>query len=88
MRIKTQPVWAAGVTLFVVASIAPVATTTADLRLAEAARRGDTEAVRTLLGEGVPVDTQPDGVTAPRRSARSPGGTGSAEGISCMRRQT
>ncbi|MCH2253559.1 MAG: hypothetical protein MK365_10395, partial [Vicinamibacterales bacterium] len=59
MRIKTQPVWTTVVTLCVVASIAPVATTAADLRLAEAARRGDTEAVRTLLAEGAPVNAVP-----------------------------
>ena len=65
MRINIRPMWGAVVVLVAVASIAPVTTTAADLRLAEAAKNGDTEAVRTLLREGVPVNTPPpDGVTA------------------------
>lgn len=48
--------------LLAVASVAVAAT---DLRLAEAARHQNTEAVRTLLTEGAPVnESQPDGVTA------------------------
>ena len=62
MRIKLQSAWAAVAVLLAVAS---VTTAAADLRLAEAAKNGDTEAVRTLLREGVPVNTPPpDGVTA------------------------
>ena len=68
MRINFRPAAreaGAVVALLAVASIASVATTTVDLRLVEAAKSGDTAAVRTLLTEGVPVNTPPpDGVTA------------------------
>ena len=65
MRINIRFLSGAVVGLVAVASIAPVTTAAADLRLVEAAKHGDTEAVRTLLMEGVPVNTPPpDGVTA------------------------
>ena len=65
MRINIRFLSGAVVGLVAVASIAPVTTAAADLRLVEAAKHGDTEAVRTLLREGVPVNTPPpDGVTA------------------------
>jgi ankyrin repeat protein len=50
------------VVLFATTGLAAAAT---DLRLVEAAKNRDTEAVRRLLKQGVPVDaTQPDGFTA------------------------
>ena len=65
MRINIRFLSGAVVGLVAVASIAPVTIAAADLRLVEAAKHGDTEAVRTLLREGVPVNTPPpDGVTA------------------------
>ena len=45
--------------------VASVAAAAPDLRVTEAAKNRDTEAVRTLLTEGAPVNTRPpDGVTA------------------------
>ena len=62
MRINIRRVTAAVIVLLAVASLAVAAT---DLRLAEAAKNHDAEAVRTLLTEGAPVNaTQPDGLTA------------------------
>ena len=62
MRINIRLVRGVVIALLAVASVAAAAT---DLRLAEAAKNGDAEAVRTLLTEGAPVNTSPpDGVTA------------------------
>ena len=62
MRINIRRVTGAGIVLLAVASLAVAAT---DLRLVEAARNQNTEAVRTLLTEGAPVNAvSPDGVTA------------------------
>ena len=61
MRINFRRVTGAGILLLAVATLADAA---ADLRLIEAAKNRDTEAVRTLLTGGAPVDTvPPDGVT-------------------------
>ena len=61
MRINIRRATGAVIVLLAVASLAVAAD---DLRLAEAAKNRDTEAVRTLLTEGAPVDvSQPDGVT-------------------------
>ena len=52
-------------TVIALVAVASIAAAAADLRLAEAAKNGDTEAVRTLLIEGAPVNAvPPDGVTA------------------------
>ena len=62
MRINIRRVTGAVIVLLAVASLAIADT---DLRVAEAAKHQNTEAVRTLLTEGAPVNaSQPDGVTA------------------------
>ena len=62
MRINIRRVTGSVVFLLAVASLAVAAD---DLRLAEAAKSQNMEAVRTLLSEGTPVNvSQPDGVTA------------------------
>ena len=62
MRINIRFITRAAVALLAVASVAAAAP---DLRLADAAKNQNTEAVRALLTEGAPVNvSQPDGVTA------------------------
>ena len=62
MRINIRLMSSVVTAQLVVASIAAAAP---DVRLAEAAKNRNTEAVRTLLAEGAPVNTVPlDGVTA------------------------
>ena len=62
MGINIRRVTGSVVLLLAAASLAVAAD---DLRLAEAAKNQNTEAVRTLLTEGTPVNvSQPDGVTA------------------------
>ena len=62
MSINIHRVTGTCIVLLAVSTLAHAAT---DLRLAEAARNQNTEAVRTLLTEGAPVNaSQPDGVTA------------------------
>lgn len=62
MRIHIRLVGRSVVALLAMTSLAAAAT---DLRLVDAAKNGDTEAVRRLLKQGVPVNAgQPDGFTA------------------------
>ena len=62
MRINTRLMSGLVVAQLVIAGVAAAAP---DVRLAEAAKNRDTDAVRTLLAEGAPVNTvPPDGVTA------------------------
>jgi uncharacterized protein len=62
MRINIRLVGRSLVALVAMASLAAAAT---DLRLVDAAKNRDTEAVRRLLKQGVPVNaSQPDGFTA------------------------
>ena len=62
MRINIRLVGRSVVALLAMTSLAAAAT---DLRLVDAARGRDTEAVRRLLNEGVPVNaSRPDGFTA------------------------
>ena len=62
MRINIRLVGRSVLTLLAITSVAAAAT---DLRLVDAAKNQDTEAVRRLLKQGVPVNaSQPDGFTA------------------------
>src|SRR6266851_287160 len=62
MRINIRLVGRSVVALLAMTSIAAAAT---DLRLVDAAKNRDTEAVRRLLEQGAPVNAaQPDGFTA------------------------
>src|SRR2546425_5662890 len=62
MRINIRLVGRSVVALVAMTSLAAAAT---DLRLVDAAQSRDTEAVRRLLKEGVPVNaSRPDGFTA------------------------
>src|SRR5262245_48456229 len=62
MRINIRLIGRSVVALLAMTSLAVAAT---DLRLVDAAKAGDTEAVQRLLKQGVPVNgAQPDGFTA------------------------